>query len=170
MAAKYRLEALLRLRKREKKSAEIRLAKALNELKAAKKKLEELQEERKKIETEKKESRERMDREMVEGAMIANGNVHVNYLRKLKEDGEKKEEEIEEQKEVIVEKEEKFAKARRDYFDAIKALRMMEKHKALWAKKIAKELSKQEEKSMDELGQTISSLRKWRGEKSEFQI
>ncbi len=109
-----------------------------------------------------------MDAQMNRGGSIGEGCFHVNFLRKLKEEEEVKKEEIEGQKKVIEECQEKVAKARRDYFDAIKQLRMMEKHKDLWRKRVAKELSRKEEKEMDELGQTIHSLRRWRGEGSEF--
>ena len=107
---------------------------------------------------------------MQAGGRIHEGCFHVNFLRKLKEDREAKEEEIEKQKEAIETCKGNVAKARRDYFEAIKQLRMMEKHKDLWKKKVALKLLRKEEKEMDELGQTIYSLRKWRGEKSEFQI
>jgi len=59
MAKKYRLEALLKLKLREKKNAEMNLAKALMSLKEAREKLEELRKERKKIQTRKKEARQK---------------------------------------------------------------------------------------------------------------
>ena len=55
MPAKYRLEALVKLRIREKKRAEIVLAKRLGELIAARKKLEKLEEEKKAIQKKEKE-------------------------------------------------------------------------------------------------------------------
>ena len=170
MAAKYRLEALLKLRIREKKRAEIILAKRLEELKNAKERLKKLEEEKEAIQKEAKEARGKMDKEMSAGGRVQSGCFHVNFLRKLKEDEETKAEEIVEQKEVILECQEKVAKAKKDYVEAVKQLRMMEKHKDLWKKKIAQQLMRKEEKTNDELGQTVNSLRKWRGEKSEFQI
>lgn len=170
MAKGYRLEALLKLRQREKKRAEVLLAKRLFELKEAKEKLERLKEEKEKIKKKEKEKRLKMDTQMNRGGLIGEGCFHVNFLRKLKEDEEAKTKEMEEQKGVIQECQEKVVKARKEYFDAIKQLRVMEKHKGLWKKKIAVLLSKKEEKEMDELGQTIHSLRQWRGEKSEFTV
>ena len=51
-------------------------------------------------------------------------------------------------------------RARRDYIDAAKDLRVMEKHKDLWRKKMNLELLRAEEKEMDELGNVMHELRK----------
>ncbi len=101
---------------------------------------------------------------MIGGGIVASGCVHVNFLRKLKEDIEKKDEEIEDQKTVIQECQEKVARARRDYIEAAKQHQVMEKHKELWSKKMRQEITRREEKEMDELGQTIHGLKNWRGE------
>ncbi|MBI4124359.1 MAG: hypothetical protein HY466_00315 [Deltaproteobacteria bacterium] len=170
MAPKYRLQALLRVRQQEKKKAELYLAKRLKELQEAKEKLKKLEEEKAKIVQKTKESRRKMDQKMQAGGRIHEGCFHVNFLRKLKEDKMAKEEEIEKQKGAMEACKENMLKARKEYFEAIKQLRMMEKHKGLWKKKVALELLHKEEKEMDELGQTIYSLRKWRGEKSEFML
>ncbi|OGQ05552.1 MAG: hypothetical protein A2W61_01690 [Deltaproteobacteria bacterium RIFCSPLOWO2_01_44_7] len=167
---KYRLEALLKLKARQRKQAEIVLARAIAFLMASKKKLEELKEEKKELKRQQKEARHKMNEEMIGGGTIGNGCFHVNYLRKLKEDEEAKQEEIEMQEGVVEEAKEKVAKARKDYIEAVKQHQMMEKHKDLWAKKMQTILSKKEEKEMDELGQTIHSLKRWRGEKSLFEI
>lgn len=170
MAAKYRLEALLRVKQREKKKAERLLAGALLALRDAKEKLKKLERERKEIQVREKETHRKMDQEMVGGGLIQRGCFFTNFLRKLKEDEAAKVEEIENQKGVIKECETKVAKARKEYYEAIRQLRTMEKHKGLWAKKVRLELNRREEKQMDELGQTVYGLRKWRGEKSEFQV
>lgn len=170
MAQKYRLEVLLRVKQREKKRSELLLARRLKELFEAKAKLKKLEEEKAKIITRAKQARQKMDQKMQGGGRIHEGCFHVNFLRKLKEDRQAKEEEIENQKQVIEACQENVVKARKDYFEAIKQLRVMEKHKGLWVKKVAKELSLQEEREMDELGQTVTALRKWRGERSEFQL
>lgn len=170
MAARYRLEALLTLRRREKKRAELLLAKALQALKEAKETLEKFKEELKAIRRKEKEKHHKMDEAMGQGRRIQEGCFHVNFLRKLKEDAEAKTEEIEKQKKVAEECQEKVLQARRSYFSAIRQLRMMEKHKELWAKRVRAELTRKEERAMDELGQTIHGLRKWRGERSEFQL
>lgn len=168
--ARYRLEALLKLRQREKKKAELLLARQLLELKEAKEKLSCLKEELKGIKEKEKEKRKKMDEEMIHGARIQEGCFHVNFLRRLGEDEEAKKGEIEEQKGMVALAQEKVAKAKKGYFEAIRSLRIMEKHKALWMKKLMEALTRKEERAMDELGQTIYGLRKWRGEKSEFQI
>lgn len=167
---KYRLQALLTIKAHAKKRAETALALAIKALKEAKKHLEKLKEEKKKIVERWKKGRAEMKAKMAHGAVVGEGNVHINFLRKLKEDEEAKEKEIEEQKQVIAECEEKVAVARRKYIDACKELRVMEKHKELWEKKIRDELTRKEEREMDELGGTIHQLRRWRGEKSVFEL
>jgi len=166
---KYRLQAMLTIKERFKKRAEMVLARAIIALKKAKDKLKELEEEKKKIHEKWKNARADMKGKLSHSALVQEGNVHVNYLRKLKEDEEAKDEEIEDQKQVITECEEDVAHARRAYIDASKELQTMQKHKELWAKKIKDELTRKEEKEMDELGSTIHQLRRWRGEKSEFE-
>ena len=161
---KYRLQVLLVIRQRMKKKAEVALARALKALIDAKKKLEKLEEEKKRIIERQEEMHLEMSQKMGSSAQIGEGNVYVNFLRKLKEDLEAKEEEIEDQKEVIREKEEAVALARREYIDAAKECRVMEKHKELWEKKQQHELSRKEQHEMDELGTTIHQLRRWRGE------
>lgn len=170
MAQRYRLEALLKLRLKEKKNQEQILARALFALKEAREKLKKLEEKKTEMIAQQKESRKKMGQKMITGPKIGEGNWHVNFLRKIKEDLMAKEEEIEDQKIVIEEAIQKVAKVRKDYIEAIKKLRIMQKHKELWAKKIRREITRQEEKVMDELGQTIHGLRRWRGEKSVFQI
>jgi len=169
-AAKYRLQALLTIKTHAGKRAEIALAKAIALLQQAKKKLKELEEEKERIKEKWRRARAEMKEKMRGGALVGEGNVHVNFLRKLKEDEEQKEEEIEDQKQLIEERSEGVAKARRAYIDAAKELKVMEKHKELWQKKVREEITKKEEREMDELGSTIHQLRKWRGEKSLFEV
>ncbi len=161
---KYRLQALLRLKQREKRFAEIALAKAFTELRRAEEKERELQAEKKKIIDAWMTTRQDMDEEMGRGGMIFDGTLFVNFLRKLKEDEERKEEEIQEQKKKIEQCHTMVARRRREYIDASRALQVMEKHKELWAKRVKDELSREEEKMFDELCTTIHQLRGWRGE------
>lgn len=167
---KYRLQALLTIKAQAKKRAEVALGRAIIALKEAREKLEKLKEEKKRIIERWKEARAEMKRRMAQGAMVGEGNVHVNFLRKLKEDEEQKQAEIEGQEDVVAECEERVALARRAYIDACKELQVMEKHKELWEKKVKDELTRKEEREMDELGGTIHQLRRWRGEKSVFEI
>ena len=166
---KYRLQALLVIKTQAKKRAEIALGKAIVALKEAKDRLEELKEEKKGIVERWKAARQEMKSRMAHGARVGEGTVHVNFLRKLKEDEEAKQTEIEEQQETVAECEERVALARRAYIDACKELQVMEKHRALWEKKVRDELTRKEEREMDELGGTIHQLRRWRGEKSVFE-
>ena len=161
---KYRLEALLTIKAHEKKRSEIALAMAIKELNEAKKHLEELEKEKEEIIEKWKVARDEMSKGMTAGSSIFDGNVHNNYLKKLKEDEKEKEEEIEEQKEVIKEAEVVVADAKRDYIDAAKELKVMEKHKELWQKKVQKEISRKEERELNDLGNTIHQLKKWKGE------
>jgi len=166
---KYRLEALLRIKARMKKRAEMALARAIIELKKAKERLEELKEEKERIVERWEEARKEMRAEMDAGVVVKKGNVHVNFMRKLKEDEEAKQEEIEDQEAVVEDCEAAVARARREYIEAAKQLQIMEKHKELWEKKVRREITSREAKEMDELGGTIHKLKNWRGEKGVFE-
>ncbi|PIR17490.1 MAG: hypothetical protein COV46_03935 [Deltaproteobacteria bacterium CG11_big_fil_rev_8_21_14_0_20_49_13] len=168
--ARYRLQALLVIKERVKNRAAEELARAIIKLQEARKKEKELIEEKEKTIKEWFKSRDRMRKEMDVGSVVQEGNVHINFLRKLKEDEEKKQEEIEEQRDVVLECEENVGKHRKEYIEAAKEHQVMVKHKDLWKKKVADELSKKEERELDELGSTIHHLRKWKGEKGQFTL
>lgn len=157
----YRLQPLLEIKRRAKQRAEIRLAKAIARLEGEKKKLKKLEEEKKSIIRRRKECRMELHQKMSAGqAHVKDGSVRVNFLRKLEEDEKKKEEEIKAQMRVIENCEIEVKRARRDYIDASKDLRIMEKHKELWHKKVLAEISREEEKEMDELGNVMHELKK----------
>lgn len=166
VSKKYRLQALLTIKRREKERAESALAVAIKELNEARKLEKKLIKEKEEIIKKWREARSDMSKTMTAGSSIFDGNVHENYLRKLKEDQKDKEKEIEEQKEVVKEAEEAVAAARREYIDASKELRVMEKHKELWRKKLEKEISRKEEREFNDLGNVIHQLRKWKGEET----
>jgi len=170
MPQRYRLQALLIIKEREKNLAAEALAHAITALQAARKKEKELIEQKEEIVRKWFAARSEMRREMDRGAVVGEGNVHVNFLRKLKEDEETKQKEIAEQHEVVLEAEQTVAKARREYIDAAKEHQVMLKHKDLWRKKVQAELTRKEEREFDELGNTIHQLRKWKGEKSAFTL
>ena len=89
---RYRLQALLTLRDRMKKKAEYALARALKALQDAKDRLKELEKEKEKILEEQEKARAEMTGRMNAAAMVGEGNVYVNFLRKLKDDEKDKEE------------------------------------------------------------------------------
>lgn len=163
VSKKYRLDVLLKTRDREKKRAEEALARAIAALTKARKKEEELVAEKKKIHADWVAYRTEMRGRMDLGGRVGEGNVYVRYLRKLKEDEEAKQEEIDRQREEIRRCEEKVAACRRAYIDAAKNLQIMEKHKDLWRRKLAAELSRKEELEFDELGNIIHQRRQSRG-------
>lgn len=169
-AQRYRLQALLIIKEREKNRAAELLARAIMALHEAREKEKKLIKEKEEIVHKWFAARDEMRREMDRGAVVAEGNSHVNFLRKLKEDEEKKQQEIDEQHEIVIEAEEAVSAARRDYIDAAKEHQIMTKHKELWQKKIQAELTRKEEREFDELGNTIHQIRKWKGEKSEFTL
>lgn len=162
--ATYRLQPLLRIKTRAKHLAEVALARALLALKEAREREKVLVRERDEIAKRQVAVRGEMSERMREGGIVQDGNVYVRFLRKLKEDAERKTEEIEDQRKQIARCEELAGRRRRDYIDAAKQLQIMEKHRELWAKKVAAALSREEEKQFDELGNTIHQLRQWRGE------
>jgi len=149
-----------------KKKAEVALALAIKALMEAREKLKKLEKEKEEIIESWNQARKEMKTKIAQGVLIGEGNVYVNFLKKLKEDQEKKEQEIEEQKTAVEEAENGVKMARREYIDACKELRIMEKHKELWVKKLKAEISRREEREMDELGNVIHQLRRMRGEKA----
>lgn len=159
VSKKYRLEVLLKTREREKKRAEEALGRAIIALTKARKREEELVDEKKKIHAEWVECRSEMRAKMDLGGKVGEGNVFVRFLRKLKEDEEAKQEEIDRQREEVKRCEDKVATCRRAYIDAAKNLQVMEKHKDLWRRKLAEELSRKEEREFDELGNIIHQRR-----------
>ncbi len=167
---RYRLQALLTIKQREKDRAAKALAQAIADLQEAREKEKELVEEKEEIVKKWFKARDDMKEEMDTGVIVGEGNVHVNYLKKLKDDEEDKQEEIDEQYEVVVEAQEAVINARREYIDAAKEHQIMLKHKELWQKKIKAELTKKEEREFDDLGNTIHQIKKWKGEKSEFTL
>ncbi len=157
---RYRLQPMLELKLRARKQAEVRLAQAIVRLEKEKKQLKKLEEEKQKILQRRKECRRELHEKVSEGrAHVKDGSIRINFLRKLEEDEKKKETEIVDQKQVIESCTLQLKRARRDYIDAVKELRVMEKHKGLWHKKVQKEISRIEEREMDELGNVIHQLR-----------
>lgn len=170
MVEKYRLQVLLTVKQRLKKRAELRLAQAIKKLNEEKEKLKKLQKELEEIRKKWKEARLEMKSKLSGGALVGKGNVHVNYMRRLEDDEKEKLEEIEDQKQAIEEAEGAVARARREYVDACRELQVMEKHKELWQKKMRGQLSRLEAKRLNDLGNAIHQLRRWRGEKAVFEV
>lgn len=160
---KYRLQVLITLRERKKRDAEIALAKALRKLKEEQEKLKELELEKEKLlERIKNEQQAMRDKVAGGNALIKDPQVHLNFLRKLKEDLEELEKKIEEQKEEIKRAEKRVARARSDYMIAAQELNIMEQHKELWEKKTQRELTAAENKMLGELGNVIHGMNKMR--------
>lgn len=156
---KYRLEALLTVKLRNKRNCEIQLARAFATLKEEEQKLKDLEEEKQDIIQRREDSRKDMALRVSSGeSRVSETHGHLDFIKKLIEDEEKKDEEIKEQKEEVKSAEEKLAQAKRDYIDACKEVKIMEKHKALWRKKVAHELEREEAKIMNELGNVLYQL------------
>ena len=157
----YRLQPLLDLKTRAKEQAEIKLARAIARWEAEKKRLNEMEAEKEKIIQRQREERRGLHLKVSSGqAKVKDGSFRVNFLKRLEEDEKRKTEEIEAQRRVIEDCETAVKRSRRDYIDAVKDLRIMEKHKLLWQKKVQLELLRREEKEMDELGNIIHQLKK----------
>jgi flagellar export protein FliJ len=160
---KYRLEAMLQVRLRNKRNAEIDLAKSFKVLKAEEAKLRNLEEEKKEIVQRREDSRRDHSRKVASGeSRVSESHTHMNFIKKLQEDEDQKDKEIAEQQEVVKKAEEKVALAKRDYIAACKEVKIMEKHKELWKKKLKVELEKEEAKVMNELGNVLHTLRAMR--------
>jgi flagellar biosynthesis chaperone FliJ len=157
---KYRLAPLLIVKEKHKKQMEIELGRAIKNLAEQKERLKKLHEEKEQIIQRKKNARLEMSRQMTAGeTRILDSSIHLNFLEKLQDDLVAKEKEIERQHEIIKEAEERVKKARRDYIDAARDLKMMEKHKELWHKKLMKELNYKEQKELNELGNVVHQIR-----------
>ena len=155
----YRLQALLESKERAKSKAEIALAKAIARLEEAKEKEKKLKEEKAAIRKRRREARLKLEAELMGGPGVAGaGERHVAFMRGLEEDEIGKDKEIEKQQEVVAACEVACRRARRDYIDAVKELRIMEKHKKLWAKKLKSELERREDEELDEISQMLPRL------------
>ena len=161
---KYRLEPLLIVKEKHKRETEIELGKAIRNVAEQKERLKVLEQEKENIIKRKLQARLDMSRQVAGGeTRIFDSGLHLNYLDKLQDDVVAKEKEIERQHETIKEAEERVKKARRDYIDASQDLKMMQKHKELWQKKLQKELDYKEQKEMNELGNAIFQIRRMAG-------
>lgn len=156
---KYRLQPILIVKDAEKRKSEIELARALSALEEEKKKLKKLEEERVALRIRIKERRKAHSEKVSAGeTSIRDNEVFLNYLRKLKEDDEELERKINEQNERVRLAEERAKRARRAYIKACTELRMMEKHKELWEKKLQQALTAKENKELGELGNVLHGL------------
>jgi len=93
-------------------------------------------------------------------AKMKDPQVHLNFIRKLEEDLEELEQKIEEQKEEVKRAEKYLQRCRTNYIIAAQEMNMMEKHKELWHKKMNNQLSMEEQKVLNELGNVIHQLSK----------
>ncbi len=158
---KYRLQVLLVIKERAKRAAEIALAKAFKKLEEEKQKLKELEDEKLKLE-------ERIEHEFSEmrakvnsgDAKMKDPQVHLNFIRKLKEDLEELDKRIEDQKEQIRLAEKHVQRCRADYMLAAQEMDVMKKHKELWEKKLQNQLNATDNKMMNELGNVIHQMNK----------
>jgi flagellar export protein FliJ len=157
--SKYRLEPLLRIKARARKRTEIALAKAIGHLEREKKRKTELEEEKQNLIDTKKEIRDELDRSITSDAgMVQDSYRYIDYMRGLDEDIHQKDRDIERQEDIIEDAKVVVTRARRDYIDAAKEHKIMEKHKELWVRRHQKELARREQKEMDELGQVIHRM------------
>jgi len=158
---KYRLEPLLTMKERQKRDAEIALAKAIKALEEEKRKLEKLNQLQSEVTKKREQSRAEMSDKVSSGqSMIKHSQFHLGYLEKLKDDLEKVGREIKEQEENVEHFQDKLKRARRNYIDAAQDLDVMKKHKELWLKKRDKTLSALENKQLGELANTMHQINK----------
>ena len=149
------------IKERAKKACEIALAKAIQKLEQERKTLERLEEERKKMVERIEEEKSEMRVKVAAGnAIMKDPQMHLDFIRKLTEDLEEQDRKIEEQKEQIKRAEKNVQRCRNNYILAAQELNTMEQHKELWTKKMQKELSAEENKQMNELGNVIHQMNK----------
>ncbi|MBU0505485.1 MAG: hypothetical protein ABII18_06940 [bacterium] len=158
---KYRLNVLLVIKERAKRKTEVELAKAIKRLKEEKEKLEKLELEKKALLKRIAKEQNEMRIKVASGeAKMKDPQVHLNFIRKLEEDLEELEQKIEEQKEEVKRAEKHLQRCRTNYIIAAQEMNMMEKHKELWHKKMNNQLSMEEQKVLNELGNVIHQLSK----------
>ena len=91
---KYRLQAMLTVKYRNKRNAEIELGKSIKALKEEEEKLEELEEEKQEIIQRREDARRDHALKVASGeSQVAESHGHMNFIKKLLEDEEKKDEE-----------------------------------------------------------------------------
>lgn len=157
--ARYRLQPILNIKAKLKRASEIELSKAIRQLEVEKKKLKSLEEEKEALlKNIANRRREHADKVSMGESSIRDNDLFFNFLRRLKEDGEKLDERILDQKDQVAFAEEKLRRARRNYIHACNELKMMEKHKELWEKKLKALLNAKEEKELGELGNVVFQL------------
>lgn len=160
---KYRLETMLQVRLRNKRNAEIELGKALKVLKQEEARLRDLEEEKRDIARRREDSRRDHSLKVASGeSRVSESHSHMNFIKKLQEDEDQKDKEITAQQQVVKQAEQKVALKKRDYIAACKEVKIMEKHKELWKKKLKVQLEKEEAKVMNELGNVLHTLRAMR--------
>ena|SRR3989338_9436070 len=156
---RYRLQPILDLKAKAKRASELALAKAIRQLEDEKKKLKKLEAEKKAVHDHRLEIRQKHSEKVIMGeSSIRDNELYFNFMRKLEEDEAAIEERILDQKNQIAFAEERLRRSRRDYIQACNELKMMEKHKELWAKKRQAILSAKEEKELGELGNVVFQL------------
>ena len=160
---KYRLEVLLQMKERAKRTSEMALARAIRALEEEKEKLKKLEEKKKEIRMKREKARTEMRQKVAGGqSRIKETQFHLNYMTKLEDDEKTVDREIEEQKEEVTTAQDKLKRARRDYVDAATELNTMKKHKELWSKKERQALSALENKQMNELAGTVHQMNRMR--------
>ncbi len=158
---KYRLEALLKIKLRQKREAEISLARAIRILEDEKNLLQSMEDTKAEILRKKEKSRTDLNEKIASGqSTIKQSHFHLGYMTKIKEDEDKIAAEISEQEETVSVAQEKLGRARRNYIDAAGELNVMEKHKELWTKKVEKRLTATENKQLGELANVMHQINK----------
>lgn len=161
---KYRLEALLKIKLRQKRDSEVQLARAIRALEEEKSLLKKLEGTREEILQRKDKARRDLSEKIAEGqSTVKQSQFHLGYMMKLQDDQEKVEAEIITQKEALEHAQEKLKRARRNYVDAATELNVMEKHKELWAKKLERKLTAAEDKQLGELANVMHQITKMKG-------
>ena len=160
----YRLEPLVKLKQRQKRESEIKLARAIRELEKEKEILKKIENLKKEIGAKREKTRNDLRKKVASGqARIKESEYYIGFMQKLMDDEEKVDEEIKLQKEVIEKAEEKLKRAKRDYIDAAQELNIMEKHKQLWTKKMRLKLTALEDKKMNELALVAHQMSRMKG-------
>jgi flagellar export protein FliJ len=158
--AEYRFQTLLELRARARDAAEQAFARAVRDLAAARKRLQELEWDLR----HRKEERKRkvgtfVQEVMKKGAGAAGFDQMHRFEERLKEEEAQVALEIDRQKEMVERAAREVEVKRHEMGEAAKELRAIERHKENWTKRLRLEMQAREELSQEEVGNALHLMR-----------
>jgi hypothetical protein len=153
----YRLQIVLDQREAEKKKKEEQLAETQKALREERKKLEELEEERRQVDVRKEAATAEFHARMMKpGCSIAEeADRHDWYQKSQDAEAARIDGEIQGQKQAVRRAEQRVEDARMELQQAATELQAMEKHKEKWSKEVKREIAEKEQLQQEEIGEAM---------------